>query len=169
MSFIDKIKIINKTDIDSLKSLYEQLIRENSKDKDIIDYYFYNLKDYTYENTYNKIIRNDDEFRKEIINKYKTCAITNKPLYMCEVAHIYPFAECSDKEKYDPNNGILLCADLHKLFDNFYMKIEPETQIITFADCILDDDNLEEYHKYHNTVINKSISKYYLNKKYAKL
>jgi predicted restriction endonuclease len=74
------------------------------------------------EKTQNKICRNDDEFKKAVHSLYKTCIICNegdchKSAY--EIAHIWDFANCDSLEsKYDVNNGILLCANMHKYFDS---------------------------------------------------
>ena len=74
------------------------------------------------ENTQLNICRNDNEFKKEVHNLYKTCIICDigdchKSAY--EVAHIWDFAKCdSNESKYDVNNGILLCANMHKYFDS---------------------------------------------------
>ena len=63
-----------------------------------------------------KICRNDDEFKKSVIDLYKTCIICDdgechKSAY--EVAHIFDFAKCNTSyEKYDVNNGILLFSIL---------------------------------------------------------
>jgi len=77
---------------------------------------------YKKENTQIKICRNDDEFKKAVNELYKTCIICDigdchKSAY--EVAHIWDFAKCDTPEqKYDVNNGILLCANMHKYFDS---------------------------------------------------
>ena len=69
-----------------------------------------------------KKCRNDDEFKKAVNELYKTCIICDdgdchKSAY--EVAHIWDFAKCDSLEsKYDINNGILLCANMHKYFDS---------------------------------------------------
>ncbi len=117
--------------------------------------------------TEEKKIRNDDTFKEEVINKYKRCIITNKPIYVCEVAHIFPFANCDENEKYDKDNGILLCRELHKLFDDNLMIIDYNTLKLTFNEKILNDDSLVDYHKYNNTTLKIDISKYFLKKKYS--
>ena len=77
---------------------------------------------YKTENEQIKICRNDNEFKKSVIDLYKTCIICDdgechKSAY--EVAHIFDFAKCNTSdEKYDVNNGILLCANMHKYFDS---------------------------------------------------
>ena len=92
--------------------------------KQLFDIKIQYIKDdlYEKENTQMKICRNDEEFKKSIHDLYKTCIICDsgdchKSAY--EVAHIWDFAKCDSLEsKYDVNNGILLCANMHKYFDS---------------------------------------------------
>ncbi len=73
------------------------------------------------------------------------------------------------EEKYDPENGFLLSAELHILFDSTdnKLKIDPVTQIISFCKEILENKTMAEYKKYHNKKIELSDKqKYYLKKKY---
>ena len=166
MNFIDKIKSIDENDKEKLNIFYEELLKNYSNKE--LDYIFYSLKNFKYINikTEEKKIRNDETFKQEVLSKYKRCIITNKPEYICEVAHIFPFSECSEIEKYDPDNGILLCRELHKLFDDNLMKIDQNTLEITFNEKILEDKYLSDYHKYNNTYLKIEISKTYLKKKY---
>jgi len=166
MNFIERLLCIEESDKDKLNILYEELLKSHL-DKEL-DYFFYSLKKFKYANikTEEKKIRNDDTFKENVINKYKRCIITNKPIYVCEVAHIYPFANCDENEKYDPDNGILLCRELHKLFDDNLIIIDNTTLKITFDEKILNDNSLSDYHKYNNTTLKLDISKYYLKKKY---
>lgn len=58
-------------------------------------------------------------FRKALLKAYNhtcaICGITRK--HVLEATHIVPWSECSGKERLDIRNGILLCANHHKLFD----------------------------------------------------
>ncbi len=143
---------------------------------DYLDYLFYSLKNYEYkeiiETMEEKEKRLDKDFRQKIINKYNNCCIvTQKPLYICQVAHIYPYSKCEFNEKYDDSNGLLLSAELHLLFDNNKFKIEPETQIMTFSQDILNDTTMNYYKKYHNKLFPYKLTEkniYFLKKKYNK-
>lgn len=180
MDIITKIKNIEKNNIKKLYELYNELYNEltNSIDKDYLDYLFYSLKNYEYKKIIETEIieekekRLDKNFRQKIINKYNNCCIvTQKPLYICQVAHIYPYAKCEFNEKYDESNGLLLSVELHILFDNDKFKIEPETQIITFTDDILNDTTMNYYKKYHNKLFPYKLTEkniYFLKKKYHK-
>ena len=58
-------------------------------------------------------------FRKALLEAYgfkcSFCGI-NIPVLL-EAAHIIPWSICSDEEKLNINNGILLCSNHHKMFD----------------------------------------------------
>lgn len=137
---------------------------------------FYDLFEFEYiqtntiqETTEERIKRKDKYFRNQVIDKYKRCIITNKPLKYCQVAHIYPFSLSNETEKYDPDNAFLLCSDFHIGFDHKEQDfiINPNTQVIEISEAILTDLTMLEYHKYHNKKIeltDKNI--YYLKKKY---
>lgn len=125
-----------------------------------------------------KICRNDDEFKKAVHDVYKTCIICDigdchKSAY--EVAHIWDFAKCdSEESKYDVNNGILLCANMHKYFDSKYglLKLEPilngdsnDTFIykVVFCDSISDSSYYKKYNGKQLKFNKQNIM--YLNKK----
>jgi hypothetical protein len=125
--------------------------------------------EYTQETTEERIKRKDTNFRNQVIEKYKRCIVTNKPLKYCQVAHIYPYAMSDETEKYDPDNALLLCSDFHIGFDHKEQDfiINPTTQSIELSEQILADNTMSDYHKYHNKKIDLSDSSiYYLKKKY---
>ena len=66
-------------------------------------------------------------FRVAVLDSYgRRCAITNeKTLPVLEAAHI---REYYDLPVHSINNGILLRADIHKLFDSGYVTVTPEYQ-----------------------------------------
>ena len=77
----------------------------------------------------------------------KRCAITGeKTLPVLEAAHIKPFSESG------PNhiaNGLLLRSDMHKLFDDGYITINPEFKI-EVSNRIRDEfNNGREYYQHH--------------------
>ncbi len=161
-------------DID-LNILYMDIL-DKYHNEILIDLAFYDLFDFEYKETNTiketieeRIKRKDKYFRNRVIEKYKRCVITNKPLKYCQVAHIYPYALSDSIEKYDPDNALLLCADFHIGFDHTEpdFTINPETQIIEISEEILTDPTMSEYHKYHNKKIDLSDKNiYYLKKKY---
>jgi hypothetical protein len=57
-------------------------------------------------------------FRRDLLRKEKACRITgisDKRLLIA--SHIKPWSESTDREKLDPNNGLLLSPNLDKVFD----------------------------------------------------
>lgn len=63
-------------------------------------------------------------FRTCVIQAYdRRCAITGeRSLPALEAAHIKPFSEV---RRHEARNGILLRADIHKLFDSGYVSVDP--------------------------------------------
>jgi hypothetical protein len=104
-----------------------------------------------------QVCRNDDEFRKAVKDKYKTCIIcdTYSEFYesVYEVAHILDFSKCkTEEEKYDVNNGIRLCANMHKRFDSFLLKFIVDDECndnnlvkISFCDTMCDHIFYKKY------------------------
>ncbi|PPC78620.1 hypothetical protein C4K68_03680 [Pokkaliibacter plantistimulans] len=76
--------------------------------------------------------RGQKAFREGLLQAYRgRCAITGcdaEPVL--EAAHIIPHAE---SQSYSISNGLLLRADLHTLFDLFYLSIDPETADVVLA------------------------------------
>ena len=137
--------------------------------------WFYFYHNYTYEDKLSfeeRIKRNDAKFKEQIKNKYNNqCIITKKPLKYCQIAHIYPFSLSSESEKYDVNNGLLLCSDIHIGFDSedndFF--INPENLSLEISQNIINDPTMEAYHKYNNLDLKSILSEgniKYLKKKY---
>jgi len=100
-----------------------------------------------------QVCRNDDEFRKAVKDKYKTCIICDvndchKSAY--EVAHIFDFSKCDNvDEKYDINNGLLMCGNMHKYFDDFLLKfnvdnVSGDNYLVKIVFC----DTMNEYSFY---------------------
>ena len=53
-----------------------------------------------------------------------------------EAAHIMPYRGTA----YDhPENGLLLRADIHRLFDRLLISVNPKTLVVTLAPALLDD------------------------------
>lgn len=152
------IKYINN--YDEIKDKYEELIMKNYNKEDL-DYIFYLY--FKYDNNENeidnikiedKIKRQDSEFKNKVINNYKTCIITGRSKSVCEVAHILPFSESNNEQKYDEYNGILLCRDLHCLFDKKLISIDYKDFKLILSKDILEDNTLEIYHEYNNKILN---------------
>jgi len=156
-SFVDKI--VAKNDHSNLKLLFEELIEKFTSDieKIEIEFIMYERFKYKYvnnennldESTEEKVKRKDNKFKEEVKKYYKNCVITGRSSKVCEVAHIKPFSESNSEEKYDPNNGLLLSADLHKLFDKKLLTINPETFELQLKDEVLSDIEFKDYYQYN--------------------
>ena len=72
--------------------------------------------------------RDQQIFRKALVRAYSgkccICGLSIKELL--EASHIKPYPKCTAKEKISVNNGLLLCANHHKLFDKNIIKISKE-------------------------------------------
>lgn len=67
------------------------------------------------------------QFRKNLLETYKCCAITKEDCSLVlEAAHIQEYI---NKSSNHMQNGLLLRADVHKLFDNGLITITPDYKI----------------------------------------
>lgn len=92
-----------------------------------------------------------NDFRKAVGDNFNwCCCVTGESIrVMLEAAHISPHA---DGEDYNLNNGLLMTASLHRLFDAGLMAINPQTMTVHFKCDWLDRD------LYEGTAIFKSHS-----------
>lgn len=82
--------------------------------------------------------RGQAKFRSELIEAYGgKCAITGcDEKEVLEAAHIIPYRE---EQTYSLNNGLLLRADIHTLFDLFYISINPNTGRVVVSSKLSED------------------------------
>lgn len=68
-------------------------------------------------------------FAEDVRDRDVRCRITGRFAARCQSAHIYPFSECvrmgNHVAKYDTENGLLIDAGLHQLWDNGFILLEP--------------------------------------------
>ncbi len=94
-----------------------------------INFYFpTDLQKYNFENIeelqfYNKKIRNDNEYRDLVRQRFKNCIICKDgecSQEVCQAAHIWEFKDCGTLPEYayDVNNGLYMCANNHIYFDS---------------------------------------------------
>lgn len=119
-----------------------------------------------------KARKGQGEFRTKLLMKYDNqCIMTEISISKTLVAsHIKPWAVCTNEERLDVNNGLLLSATYDKLFDsglitfdrNGRLKVselinEKNKQLLNLKSGnnynIKCTTNMEEYLKYHNEVI----------------
>uniref|UniRef100_A0A6C0HWY6 HNH nuclease domain-containing protein n=1 Tax=viral metagenome TaxID=1070528 RepID=A0A6C0HWY6_9ZZZZ len=105
-----------------------------------------------------------EQFRRNLINKYNKCVITSSAcLSELEAAHIISFSEDSTNNTID--NGLLLKSNIHKTFDDNLWAINP----ITFLIEVKENINAGEIMNYNNTKVNIVFSDkmiYNLKKRY---
>ncbi|RIV42163.1 HNH endonuclease [Flagellimonas pelagia] len=86
--------------------------------------------DFNEKQQYARIIRRGQfQFREELLKAYDyKCAVSGHgPINVLEACHILPHSKSGINQL---DNGILLRSDLHNLFDDGYLRIQPSTYII---------------------------------------
>jgi hypothetical protein len=84
-----------------------------------------------------KARKNQARFRKALLIRYGlVCAVTGPCLAeLLEAAHI---TSCKDREAHVVDDGVLLRADVHLLFDNGLIAVDPETWRVVLAPSLKD-------------------------------
>lgn len=128
---INKVKYCFKTLHNISINYYINFHEHNVNEDDSNDssYDSDNSEDSENEDNFTKTrARNDDEFKKLVRTRYNKCVICNESLSCItacyEITHILDFAKCeNENDKYDINNGLLMCAHTHILFDKHLIKL----------------------------------------------
>jgi putative restriction endonuclease len=92
-------------------------------------------------------------FRVLVTDAYsRRCAITGeRTLPVLEAAHIKPY---SLVQRHDVSNGLLLRSDLHKLFDEGYLSVEPKEKRLLVSKRIREEfENGRDYYKLEGRVL----------------
>jgi putative restriction endonuclease len=91
-------------------------------------------------------------FRVAVLDSYeRRCAITNeKTLPVLEAAHIRDYR---DVQVHAINNGILLRADIHNLFDSGYVTVTPEYRFEVSRRIREEFENGRDYYALHGSPI----------------
>lgn len=91
-------------------------------------------------------------FRVAVLDSYeRRCAVTNeRTLPALEAAHIREFHEV---QEHAVNNGILLRADIHKLFDAGYVTVTPDYRFEVSGRIKEEFENGHEYYELQGTKI----------------
>jgi len=105
-----------------------------------------------------------EEMMNYTINEYEVfCPLTYITINyenagtLFRASHIKRYADCTDQEKFDINNGILMCANADALFDKHLITISNDGEII-FSQLIKNDRRLIS-----NLLLNQPIFKDILN------
>ncbi|MEO3865893.1 HNH endonuclease [Rheinheimera fenheensis] len=71
------------------------------------------------------------QFRQRLFEQWDGCAVTGYMMpAMLMASHIKPWRSSTNMERLDPNNGLLLLANLDKAFDRGFISFEDNGQII---------------------------------------
>ncbi|MCX6141773.1 MAG: HNH endonuclease [Ignavibacteriales bacterium] len=91
-------------------------------------------------------------FRVSVTEAYsKACAVTHEhSLPALEAAHIRPFAK---NGSHEIRNGLLLRADLHRLFEQGYVTITTDRKVEVSSRLKLDYSNGRSYYPLHGNLI----------------
>lgn len=95
---------------------------------------------------------NQGAFRLMVTDAYhRRCAVTGeKALPALEAAHIMPFAEV---HTHEVSNGLLLRADIHRLFDLGYVTVAPDYRFLVSKSIRDEFANGREYYALHGRAI----------------
>jgi len=87
-------------------------------------------------------------YKERLIKRYgEKCMFTGKS-YSLQACHIKPYSMCkkeSKKEIYDVNNGLILKADIHILFDIGQISINPSILKWELTQELLNEDDLKQF------------------------
>jgi len=95
---------------------------------------------------------NQGAFRLMVTDAYhRRCAVTGeKVLPALEAAHIMPFAEV---QTHEVSNGLLLRADIHRLFDLGYVTVAPDYRFLVSKSIHDEFTNGRDYYALHERAI----------------
>lgn len=80
--------------------------------------------------------KGQNNFRNTLFKYWRKCSITGCEIKeIIDAAHIYPYR--SEKDN-NIKNGLLLRTDLHRLFDNYLLSINPESLTVHISEKIKD-------------------------------
>lgn len=91
-------------------------------------------------------------FRIAVLDAYhRSCAVTTEhSLPALEASHIQGYA---DGGKHNVSNGILLRADIHRLFDKGYVTITPDLRLVVSPRLREEFSNGKTYYPLHGSVV----------------
>ena len=71
------------------------------------------------------------QFRQRLVEQWEGCAVTGYSMpAMLVASHIKPWRSATNAERLDPNNGLLLLANLDKAFDRGFISFADDGQIL---------------------------------------
>lgn len=100
-------------------------------------------------------------FRIVVTEAYeRRCAFTGeRTLPVLDAAHIKPY---SLLQRHEVSNGILMRSDLHRLFDDGYITVDPTDRKILVSSRIREEfENGKEYYRLHGSPIREPVNAVY--------
>lgn len=85
----------------------------------------------------------DEYFKNQVKLRYGKCIVSGNSIVECDVAHIVPL---NQNYNFDPDNGLLLSTNLHRLFDLYYWTIDPNSlEILVSPKAVKDHASIVNY------------------------
>jgi len=75
------------------------------------------------------------KFRADLEQEFRSaCAVTGLTVSpVLRASHIVPWRDSNDEERRDPNNGLLLSANMDALFDRYLITFRPDGEVVCSA------------------------------------
>lgn len=114
--------------------------------------------------------KGQSKFKQDLLTKYSTCAICDISSKYTIASHIKPWSICTNYERLNVNNGLLLCPNHDYLFDKGWISFNKKGELILsnkmnkneFEKFKIDlnskidvNATMEEFILYHNTYVLK--------------
>lgn len=97
------------------------------------------------------------QFRQQLLEQWDGCAVTGyKMSSMLVASHIKPWRSATNTERLDPNNGLLLLANLDKAFDRGFISFTDSGQIL-IAEALEKPDALGIHPQMHLVVREQNV------------
>lgn len=74
--------------------------------------------------------KGQDKFKKMLLSKSDKCSLCRIDDPFLIASHIKPWSRCSDAERLDVNNGLLLCPNHDILFDRGYISFKEDGSLL---------------------------------------
>ena len=83
------------------------------------------------------------KFKQDLLTRYTTCALCDIPSKYTIASHIKPWSVCTNNERLNVNNGLLLCPNHDYLFDKGFISFNKKGEII-----LSDQMSIKEFEKF---------------------
>jgi predicted restriction endonuclease len=71
------------------------------------------------------------QFRKDVMRIWRRCPVTGCEIEsLLHASHIKPWKACSNKERLDPFNGLLLAPSVHEAFDKGLITFDESGRLV---------------------------------------